>query len=84
MQCVNVSLLRQVIISEFGTNFKYPTDYTWLPLFLNYTDGHYTSAAQSDLFPNHLGMSWCGRCCFGNTPTLLCFILPHCIGVTTP
>ena len=46
------------MISEFGTNFKYPTDYTWLPLFLNYTDGHYTSATQSDLLMNHQGMSW--------------------------
>lgn len=59
-----------MFISEFGTNFKYSTDYTWLPLFLNYTDGHYTSAAQSDLFPNHLGMSWCGHC--AALPTLCC------------
>lgn len=48
-----------VLISEFGTNFKYPTDYVWLPLFLNYTDGHYTSAMASDLPSGHVGMSWC-------------------------
>jgi hypothetical protein len=46
------------MISEFGTNFKYPADYTWLPLLLNYTAGHYISAAQNYLPPGRLGMSW--------------------------
>ena len=46
------------MISEFGTNFKFPADYTWLPLLLNYTAGHLTSATKRSLPPGHMGMSW--------------------------
>lgn len=47
-----------LFVCEFGTNFNYQSDYTWLPMLLNYTVGHFTSATKNDLPPGHLGMSW--------------------------
>lgn len=47
-----------VIVAEFGTNFQQKTDYTWLPLFMNYTAGQYAVQGKSDLPPGHKGLSW--------------------------
>jgi len=55
-------LLRQgiapVYVGEYGTRFAHPRDYVWLPLWVNYTNGQYTSDGVSDLLPGETGLSW--------------------------
>ena len=47
-----------VYIGEYGTRFAHPTDYIWLPLWVNYTNGQYTSDGVNDLLPGQTGLSW--------------------------
>ena len=48
-----------VYIGEFGTDLMHqPFDDTWLPLFLRYINGEFTTDGVNDLLPGQLGLSW--------------------------
>ena len=47
-----------VYIGEFGTAFRYPSDYQWLPRWINYMNGEFTSDGVNDLRSGMQGLSW--------------------------
>jgi endoglucanase len=47
-----------VIVSGFGASFADSRDYTWFPLWMNYTQGQYSDDNVNDLYPGQFGMSW--------------------------
>ena len=51
-----------VFIGDFGTNFGYPRDSTWLTTLMNYLDGQLAADGQSSLQNGQLGFSWAFAC----------------------